>query len=170
MPREFSDPYTYPSISVLRNIPGLRAESALRCLEHEHAALRIEELCENPISGWIDLVHLKAIHAHVFQDVCEWAGEVRRTNISKEASRFAQPAFIEGEAKRFNGELAAEGNLRSMDKLAFVDCLAHYYAEWSALHPFLEGSGRATRELIGKLARGAGFDFDQTRIDNSKDQ
>ena len=81
MPREFSDPYTYPSTSVLRNIPGLRAESALRCLEHDHAALRIEELCENPISGWIDLVHLKAIHAHVFQDVCEWAGEVRRTNM-----------------------------------------------------------------------------------------
>jgi fido (protein-threonine AMPylation protein) len=47
MPREFSDPCTYPGTGVLCNIPGLRDESALRGFKYEQTALRIEELREN---------------------------------------------------------------------------------------------------------------------------
>lgn len=170
MPREFGDPHVYPGTQVLRNIPGIRDEATLRDFEYEQTKLRIEELREQPIPGKFDLAHLKAIHAHVFQDVYEWAGQIRTVGISKNGDRFAQPAFIEGAGKQLGAALAKEDFLRGHEKPQMVERLAFHYAEWNALHPFREGNGRATRELIGQLAREAGYDLDQTRIDNSKDQ
>lgn len=170
MPREFSDPYSYPGTRVLRNIPGIRDDDALRDFEYEQTKLRIEELRENPIPGKFDLEHLKAIHGHVFQDVYEWAGQTRTVNISKNGDRFAQPAFIDGVGRQLGSAIAKENNLQGLEKPQFIDRLALYYADWNALHPFREGNGRATRELIGQIAREAGYELDQTRIDNSKDQ
>lgn len=170
MPREFADPYTYPGTQVLRNIPGIRDDATLRDFEYEQSKLRIEELREKPIPGKFDLEHLKAIHAHVFQDVYEWAGKTRSVNISKNGDRFAQPAFIESAGRQLGAAIAKENNLRGLEKPQFVERLALYYSDWNALHPFREGNGRTTRELIGQIAREAGYELDQTRIDNSKDQ
>ena len=170
MPREFADPYTYPGTRVLRNIPGIRDDATLRDFEYEQTKLRIEELRENPIPGKFDLEHLKAIHAHVFQDVYEWAGKTRTVNISKNGAAFAQPAFIDGAGRQLGEAIAKENNLQGLEKPQFVERLALYYSDWNALHPFREGNGRTTRELIGQIAREAGYDLDQTRIDNSKDQ
>jgi len=33
--------------------------------------------------GDFDLAHLRAIHRHLFQDIYEWAGELRAVEISK---------------------------------------------------------------------------------------
>lgn len=170
MPREFADPYTYPGTRVLRNIPGIRDDATLRDFEYEQTKLRIEELRENPIPGKFDLEHLKAIHAHVFQDVYEWAGKTRSVNISKNGDSFAQPAFIESAGRQLGAAIAKENNLQGLEKPQFVERLALYYSDWNALHPFREGNGRTTRELIGQIAREAGYELDQTRIDNSKDQ
>lgn len=38
------------------------------------------ELIERPVAGSYDLAHLKAIHRHLFQDVYDWAGELRTVN------------------------------------------------------------------------------------------
>lgn len=170
MPREFADLYVYPGTRVLRNIPGIRDDATLRDFEYEQTKLRIEELRENPIPGKFDLEHLKAIHAHVFQDVYEWAGKIRTVNISKNGDAFAQPAFIESSAKQISAAIAEENNLQGLEKPKFVERLAQHYADWNALHPFREGNGRVTRELIGQIARQAGYELDQTRIDNSKEQ
>lgn len=170
MPREFSDPYTYPGTRTLRNIPGIRDDGVLRDYEYERSELRIAQLRDNPIPGKFDLDHLKAIHAHVFQDVYEWAGKTRTVNISKNSDSFCQPAFIESYAKQVSGQLAKENGLQGLEKPQFVERLALYYSDWNALHPFREGNGRATRELIGQMARSAGYELDQTRIDNDKDR
>lgn len=170
MPRDFADPYTYPGTRVLRNIPGIRDEATLRDFEYEQTKLRIEDLRDNPIPGKFDLEHLKAIHAYVFQDVYEWAGQVRTVNISKNGDSFAQPAFIESAGRQLGASIAKENNLQGLEKPQFIERLAFYYGDWNALHPFREGNGRTTRELIGEIARVAGYDLDQTRIDNSKDQ
>lgn len=170
MPREFADPYSYPGTRVLRNIPGIRDEATLRDFEYEQTKLRIEELRDNPIPGKFDLEHLKAIHKHVFQDVYEWAGQVRTVNISKNGDAFAQPTFIENAGRQLGAAIAKENNLQGLEKPQFVERLALYYSDWNALHPFREGNGRTTRELIGQIAREAGYELDQTRIDNSKDQ
>ncbi|WP_165909775.1 putative adenosine monophosphate-protein transferase Fic [Variovorax guangxiensis] len=168
--REFGDPYSYPGTRVLRNKQDIRDDAKLTEFEYEATALRAAELREKPISGKHDLAQLQATHKHLFQDVYEWAGELRTVNIAKGGSQFAQPAFIESQARSLTKELEKEGNLRGLEKPEFVDRLAYYYSEYNALHPFREGNGRATREFIGQIARDAGYELDQTRIDNAKGQ
>jgi len=170
MPPKFEDPYLYPGTSVLRNLPGIRNEATLRAFEYEQTALRLQELSEKPIAGKFDLQHLKAIHAYVFQDVYAWAGQLRTVNISKGGSHFAQAQFIESAARGMERQLEKDGYLKNLEKPAFVEKLAAHYADWNSLHPFREGNGRSTRELIGQLARSAGYDLDQVRIDNDKGQ
>lgn len=170
MAHDFADPHTYSGTDVLANKAGIRNGEVLKQLEYEQSALRVAELRARPIAGKFDLDHLKAIHAHVFQDTYEWAGQVRAVNLSKGGTSFAKVDFIELQAKLISQDLGKERNLQGLQKPQFVDRLAHYYAEWNALHPFREGNGRSTREFIGQLAREAGYELDQTRIDNSKDQ
>lgn len=117
MPREFGDPYAYPGTQVLRNIPGIRDEAALRAFEYEQAAIRTRELRDAPIPGKFDLEHLKAIHAYVFQDVYAWAGQLRTVNISKNGDAFAQPAFIEGAGRQLSTALAKENNLQGLERV-----------------------------------------------------
>ena len=170
MPREFADPYVYPGTDVLKNKAGLRDEAAWRTFEYEQTASRAFELKSNPIGGAFDLAHLQAVHKHLFQDVYEWAGELRIVNIRKDAVPFSPPAFIESYSKSLSDGLANENHLKGLDKRQFVERLAHYFTEFNAVHPFREGNGRAIREFIGLLARDAGYELDQTRIENDKDQ
>lgn len=170
MPREFADPYVYPGTDVLRNKPGFRDEGALRAFEYEQTTDRAAELSSKPITGKFDLDHLKAIHKHLFQDVYAWAGEVRTVNISKDAIGFAPASYIESYGRTVAADLAKENHLKGLDKPKFVERLANHFTEFNVLHPFREGNGRSTREFVGQLARNAGYELDQTRIDSSKDQ
>ena len=164
------DPYAYPGSSVLRNKPGFVDAEALAEYEYERSAQRILEIHQHPIPGRLDLKHLQAIHRAIFQDVYDWAGDLRTVGITKGGSRFAQPDYIPAEAAKLSLSMAKEANLQGLEKRPFVDRLAHYYAEWNALHPFREGSGRSTRELMGEIARRAGYALDQTHIDNNRGQ
>jgi cell filamentation protein len=165
-----ADPYTYPGTSTLGNRLQIRDPEALKKFEYRRSAHRINQLREQPIQGKFDLEHLKAIHKHIFQDVYEWAGQTRVVNLSKGTSSFARAEFIESEAARLTRDLAKEKHLRGLEKPDFVERLVHYQSELNALHPFREGNGRSTREFMAQLAKEAGYELDQERIDNSKDR
>lgn len=164
MAREVVDPYVDPVSGTLHNKPGLRHEGVLRQFEYEQSALRIAELRQKPIAGRYDLGHLMAIHAHVFQDVYAWAGDLRTINLSKGGSSFVRSSEIGVVGARLAVNLEREDHLRGLAKDSFVERLAHHHAAWNALHPFREGNGRALREFFGQLAREAGYEFDQTRL------
>jgi cell filamentation protein len=165
---EFTDPYTYPGTDVLKNRLDIRDEALLSRFEYQQSHTRVLELRANPIAGKFDLKHLQAIHQHVFQDVFDWAGKLRTINISKGGTSFAVVDRLESYGGKISESLAAEKNLTGLDKVNFVARLAYYYGELNALHPFREGNGRATREFIADLAEKAGYELDQTRIDNNK--
>jgi cell filamentation protein len=164
------DPYTYAGSDVLKNKLGIRDEGALSKVEYELSAHRIVELRQNPVSGKFDLVHLQAIHGYVFQDVYDWAGQLRSINISKGSTSFAAARMLENYGTKLSKELTSERNLVGLDKVNFVGRLSYFYSELNALHPFREGNGRATREFISAIAQNAGYELDQTRIDNNKGQ
>lgn len=165
-----ADPYKYPGSEVLRNLPGLRDAHALENFEYEQSALRLSELWNQSAKGKFDLAHLKAIHRYIFQDVYDWAGEIRVVSIAKNDQMFALPGFIEGEAARIQLQLSGENFLRGLDLKKFVERIAYYFGEWNALHPLREGNGRTIRELVRVMTDGAGYEFDQMAIDNSSDQ
>lgn len=149
---EGQDHYFDAETGVLKNKLGIGDENELTKAEASLVAWRGFQLFKKPIRGRFDLDHLKAIHKHLFQDVYEWAGELRDIDLIKENSHFANHPHIASAARPIFEKLAKEGCLRQLDASAFSERAAYYLGEINALHPFREGNGRAQREFINHLA------------------
>lgn len=155
-----SDTYVFPGTEVLRNKADIREQSALDLFEADATAMRMLELIENPIQGTFDLQHLCAIHGYLFQDVFDWAGQLRTVDISRGESRFANFGLIEGYLGKVLSGIAKEDFLQGLTPDGFVERLAHYMAEINAAHPFREGNGRVQRLFCAQLAEQAGYFID----------
>ena len=163
-----SDAYVYPDTEVLRNKADIRDEAALEAFEADACAVRMLELIDNPIQGVFDLKHLCAIHRYLFQDVYDWAGEIRTVDISRGASRLANFGLIEGYlGQQLNG-LAEENFLRGTKPEGFVVRLAHYMGEINAAHPFREGNGRVQWLFCSQLADQAGYFIDFEKVNQAR--
>lgn len=157
---ESTDPYQYPGTDVLKNLRDIRDQDFLSQFEAEATSRRIIELIDSPLMGNVDLVHLKPIHKHIFQDVYAWASEFRTVNISKEGHLFARSDFVAAALKDLLQRLATENHLRTMDRNLFAEMAGFFLGEINAAHPFREGNGRAQREFIRELGLYAGFVID----------
>ena len=145
------DPYCYPNSRVLKNKFDIHVLNKLHDAERRLSKYRAEELLNSPIKGRFDFAHLKAIHAYLFQDIYDWAGEVRTVDIAK-GNLFCRCFAIESEATRIFTELKQDKYLENLPAGLFAKRLAYYLAELNALHPFREGNGRTQREFIRQLA------------------
>lgn len=162
------DDYVYPGTTVLRNKAGIQDQAALDAFEADATAVRMLELLEQPIPGTYDFAHLCAMHRHLFQDVYEWAGEIRTVDISRDASRFANASRIESYLGGELRKLPAENWLCGLHPEAFVARLAHYMGEINATHPFREGNGRTQRVYCALLAEKAGYFIDFESVDQAR--
>lgn len=77
---------------------------------------------------------LKEIHKYLFDEIYDFAGELRTVNISKGSFRFAPLMCLE----------AALANIDKMPQSTF-DEIVEKYVETNIAHPFREGNGRSTR-------------------------
>jgi len=161
---EASEAYLYPGTTVLRNKAEITEQESLDAFEADITAIRILELTEVPVKGRFDLDHLRAIHRYVFQDIYDWAGELRTVDISREQSRFANINQIEPYARTVFRQLAGENYLQGIPVEKFAARLAHYMAEINALHPFRDGNGRVQRVFASQLAEDAGYFLDYSAL------
>lgn len=159
-----TDRYTYPDSEVLRNKADLRDQAALDAFEADTTAIRLLQLNECPIVGAFNLAHLQAIHHHLFQDIYDWAGELRTVDISKGDSRFGHWTMIASYLDRELGKISQENFLRDYAPETFIPQLAHYMGEINAAHPFREGNGRVQRTFCAQLAEQAGYFIDFAEI------
>ena len=85
---------------------------------------------------------LQEIHRYLFQDIFDFAGEIRKVNISKGNFRFAPTLFL------------AE-NLKIIDKMKSesFDEIVDKYVELNVAHPFREGNGRSMRIWLDALLK-----------------
>ena len=148
--------YCYPGSNVLKNKMGIRDMEQLHEMERKLTMLRILELLDKPVRGTFDLKHLQAVHAYIFQDVYDWAGELRKVDIAK-GNMFCNAMFLSGQAEEIFGKLKAENYLHGLEEDGFAIRLAYYFSEINALHPFREGNGRSQREFIRCLALHNGY-------------
>lgn len=167
---KYADPYVYQGTGVLINKLEIRDEAAFKKFEYQSTDFRTQELHKQELPARFDLAHLKSVHAHLFKDVYQWAGQTRTIESSKGGATYERVQNIETTGARISDRLQAQNNLQGLDKRQFVEKFSVLYADLNALHPFREGNGRATREFIGQVARNAGYELDQTRIDNNKNQ
>ena len=74
------------------------------------------------------------IHKCLFEDIYEFAGQIREVNIAKGNFRFAPVMYLEVSIQ----------NIEKMPQRTF-DEIIEKYVEMNIAHPFREGNGRSTR-------------------------
>ena len=85
---------------------------------------------------------LTEIHKYLFEDIFDFAGEIRTVNISKGNFRFAPLIYLQ----------AALANIDKMPQSNF-DEIVEKYVEMYIAHPFREGNGRSTRIWLDHILK-----------------
>lgn len=122
---------------MLTNKLGITDSAKLAKEEERISKRKAKELFEN---GMLDKLQtgkfssLKAIHKYLFEDIYDFAGEIRTVNLSKGNFRFAPVMYLQ----------AALDNIDKMPQSTFEQ-IVEKYVEMNVAHPFREGNGRSTR-------------------------
>lgn len=85
---------------------------------------------------------LAAIHKYLFEDIYDFAGELRTVNLAKGNFRFAPLMYLE----------TALENIDKMPQSTF-DEIVEKYVEINIAHPFREGNGRSTRIWLDHILK-----------------
>jgi cell filamentation protein len=112
------DPYLYRGAAVLRNRLGIRDAGKLDEIERRMVTQRASE---GSPTGRFDLDHLRTIHRHLFQDVFDWAGELRTVEIWKGGQQFQFRQFIETGMAGVHRRLVKAGFLRNLERSSFAE-------------------------------------------------
>ena len=156
------DVYCYPpDFAVFRNKLGLRDGTKLNCVERRLVAIRGKEPMPN---GDFDLRHLCAIHFHLFQDVYDWAGQVRKVEISKDGSQFQFRQYIETGMSDVHRRIRSKKYLRSLPIDEFAIHSGKIIGDVNYVHPFRDGNGRTQLYYYKQLAEQAGFEVDLLQL------
>ncbi len=121
----------------LENKLGITSSPELAEAEERISKKKALELFDNGILDTLEagkFSALKAIHKYLFEDIYDFAGEVRTVNIAKGNFRFAPVMYL----------AAALENIDKMPQSTF-DEIVEKYVEMNIAHPFREGNGRSTR-------------------------
>lgn len=160
-----NDPYCYARSKVLINLADIRRPKELQKFELAMTTQRFDE----PLPlGRFTVRHYCAIHHHLFQDVCSWAGKFRTVRISKGGTPFCFPENI---AKMLNDlfiSLKSQRFLRILSQKEFAVQAAHFLAELNAIHAFRDGNGRSQLAFVTMLADQAGHPFDLAKIHRAR--
>lgn len=85
---------------------------------------------------------LAAIHKYLFEDIYDFAGELRTVNMAKGNFRFAPLMYLQ----------SALENIDKMPQSTF-DEIVEKYVEMNIAHPFREGNGRSTRIWLDHILK-----------------
>lgn len=142
----------------LENKLGITNSAELAREEERISKKKAVELFE---SGSLDklapgrFASLQAIHKALFEDIYDFAGELRTVNLAKGNFRFAPLMYLE----------AALANIDKMPQSTF-DEIIEKYVEMNIAHPFREGNGRSTRLWLDQMLKaGIGQVVDWSRVD-----
>jgi cell filamentation protein len=162
---ENADPYVYPGTRVLRNRLGITDGAALDQVERRFVVQRSREGIPD---GAFDLVHLQAIHRHLFQDIYDWAGEIRTVEISKGTQQFQLRQFIHTGMADVHRRLVRAGFLTGLSKSDFAQQVAVIIGDINYIHPFREGNGRSQLHYLRALSERAGHKIGLANLDSAR--
>lgn len=142
----------------LENKLGITSTAELAREEERISKKKAVELFE---SGTLDklepgkFVSLQAIHKALFEDIYDFAGQLRTVNLAKGNFRFAPLIYLE----------AALANIDKMPQSTY-DEIIEKYVEMNVAHPFREGNGRSTRIWLDLMLKsGIGQVVDWSKVD-----
>ncbi len=121
----------------LENKLGLTNSAELAREEERISKKKALELFENGVLDTLEAGRFSAlrfIHKYLFDEIYDFAGEIRTVNLAKGNFRFAPLMYLG----------AALENIDKMPQSTF-DEIVEKYVEMNIAHPFREGNGRSTR-------------------------
>ena len=122
---------------VLENKLGITDSTELARIEEKISKKKAIELFETGLLETFEVgtfEGLSQIHKYLFDEIYDFAGEMRNVNIAKGNFRFAPVMYLEVALK----------NVSQMPQSNFNEIIEKYI-EMNVAHPFREGNGRSTR-------------------------
>ena len=129
----------------LENKLGLTSSADLAREEERISKKKAVELFETGLPDTLPagkFVTLQAIHKCLFEDIYDFAGEIRTVNMAKGNFRFAPLMYLQ----------SALENIDKMPQSNF-DEIVEKYVEMNIDHPFREGNGRSTRIWLDHILK-----------------
>lgn len=130
---------------MLENKLGLTSSAELARMEEQLSKKKAVLLFEKGILDSLPagkFSTLQAIHRYLFEDIYEFAGEIRKVNMAKGNFRFAPLMYLD----------AALENVDKMPQSDF-DEIIEKYVEMNIAHPFREGNGRSARIWLDHMLK-----------------
>ena len=143
---------------MLENKLGITDSAKLARIEEKISKQKAVEMFEN---GYLESLEagtyesLAMIHKYLFDEIYDFAGEIRKVNISKANFRFVPLMYL-------------DAALQSIDKMpqSTFDEIIEKYVEMNVAHPFREGNGRSTRIWLDlMLKKEIGYVVDWSKVD-----
>ena len=129
----------------LENKLGLTNSADLAREEERISKKKAVELFENGMLNSLPagrFATLQKIHKYLFDDIYDFAGEIRTVNLAKGNFRFAPMMYLQ----------AALENVEKMPQSNFNEIIEKY-VEMNVAHPFREGNGRSTRIWLDHILK-----------------
>lgn len=143
---------------VLENKLNITSTSELERVEEKMSKEKAVGLFENSLIGEFEVGTfngLAEIHKYMFEDIYEFAGQIRSVNISKGNFRFAPVLYL-------------DDALRKIDNMPQdnFDQIIEKYVEMNVAHPFREGNGRSMRIWLDCILKNSiGRVVDWSKVD-----
>lgn len=143
---------------MLENKLGITDSTELARIEEKISKQKALEMFESGFFETLELSTYKSlamIHQYLFDEIYDFAGKLRKVNISKGNFRFAPLMYL-------------EAALQSIDKMpqSTFDEIVEKYVEMNVAHPFREGNGRSTRIWLDlMLKKEIGYVVDWSKVD-----
>ncbi len=143
---------------VLENKLNITSSSELERVEEKMSKEKAVGLFENKIIGEFEVGvfnGLAEIHKYLFEDIYEFAGQIRSVNISKGNFRFTPVLYLD----------EALNKIDNMPQDTF-DQIIEKYVEMNVAHPFREGNGRSMRIWLDCILKNSiGRVVDWSKVD-----
>lgn len=157
------DPYLIPDTNILQNKLGITDRKLLEQAEADITYLKLLDIDAQFEKTSLDYEIFLAVHKYIFDDLYEWAGQIRTIDIYKEEDflggvslTYGNVSSIEFQSAKIINELnKIEWSEFSVEEtiLSFSDLIARLWL----IHPFREGNTRTVMRFAGLFANAKGF-------------
>lgn len=163
-----SDESCYPGTTVLINKLGIKNQAHLDESETLIVGVKSLQYELSPFPDKLDFNHYKRLHGFLFDELYDFAGQLRTINMSKQHTHFCPAHDIADLAERIFSRLATMHDFRTLERDEFVRELSDLYTGINYLHPFREGNGRTQRLFFRQLSQRAGYKLNFASVDSDR--
>ena len=152
------DPYVYENTNILINLKNIRNQNKLDEYENAMATLAITKLHKEKfeVNSLKDII---IVHKILFENVYDWAGNIRTINIYKEepvlnglSVEYSNYQDIKKQIDKLDSDFKKH-DFTKMSKKELVKNVTNYFTTLWKIHPFREGNTRSVSTLMSLFAK-----------------